>query len=94
MVVKLKELVKEFKTVLPTYEYVNGVAYEVFLENDFIEISLDRDGVISLACKLKIDITTDFIDDMYKVLEDLLDNEIESNKTSYYKYKYYYNGEV
>ena len=88
---QLKQIVKDFKTVLPNFRYENGIACEISVENDLMEVCYDINGVISISCKVNMDITTDFVDDMINLLSNLLENEIEKNKNSYYKYKYYYN---
>lgn len=86
----LRELVKTISTTIPEFTYHNSVAYEVSLETEYLVISYNKDGVIGIDCKKRIKITTDFIEDVVKVLESILNNEIQSNESSWYEEQRYY----
>lgn len=87
---QLRELVKTISTTVPEFTYHNSIAYEISLETEHLVISYNKDGVVGIDCKKRIKITTDFIEDVVKVLESMLNNEIESNETNWYEEQRYY----
>ena len=88
-IMQLRELVKTISTTIPEFTYCNSIAYEVSLETEHLIISYSKDGVVGIDCKKKIKITTDFIEDVVKLLENMLNNEQERNKTDWYEEQRY-----
>jgi len=78
------KLYETIATALPTFEYINGIAYEISVNADDIELSLNKSGTLGLQCKKKMKLTTELISSIMDVLEDRLNKEINNNKMSWY----------
>jgi len=77
-------LYETIATTIPTFEYLNGVAYEININADDIELSLNRNGTLGLQCKKKMKLTTELISSIMDILEDRLNKEVDNNKLNWY----------
>ena len=78
------KLYETIATTIPTFEYINGVAYEITIDADNVQLSLDRNGVLGLQCKKKMKLSTEIISSIMNILEKRLSKEIDKNKLNWY----------
>ena len=77
-------LYETIATTIPTFEYINGIAYEIVVDIEDIELSLSRNGTLSLQSKRKMELSTEIISEIMIILEKRLNKEVEKNKLNWY----------
>ncbi len=78
------KLYETIATTIPTFEYINGVAYEITIDADNMQLSLDRNGTLGLQCKKKMELSTELISSIMNILEQRLNKEVDKNKLNWY----------
>ena len=78
------KLYETIATTIPTFEYINGVAYEITIDADNMQLSLDRNGTLCLQCKKKMELSTELISSIMNILEQRLNKEVDKNKLNWY----------
>ena len=78
------KLYETIATTIPTFEYINGVAYEITIDADNMQLSLDRNGTLGLQCKKKKELSTELISSIMNILEQRLNKEVDKNKLNWY----------
>lgn len=78
------KLYETIATTIPAFEYINGVAYEITIDTDNMQLSLDRNGTLGLQCKKKMELSTELISSIMNILEKRLNKEVDKNKLNWY----------
>ena len=81
---KETDLLNKISIEPPYFKYNNGIAYEATASLDSIEFTLDDNSTLVTYCTEKLDVSTEFINAVFEILEDRLKLEIENNKLSWY----------
>ena len=81
-----KQLLDEIRFGLPVYNYESGIAKELVLSHDKLDLRLNSNECLSLRTYFKADLSTEFINEAHNLLITLLKCEQESNKESWYHY--------
>jgi hypothetical protein len=78
------KLYETIATTIPTFEYINGIAYEITIDVDNVQLSLNRNGTLGLQCKKKMQLSTEIISSIMNILEQRLNKEVDKNKLNWY----------
>ena len=78
------KLYETIVTALPTFEYIDGIAYEIIINTESIELSLNRNGTLTIESVNKINLSTDIISELMILLEKRLNKEVYNNKMNWY----------
>lgn len=78
------KLYETIATTIPTFDYINGIAYEITIDVDNVQLSLNRNGTLGLQCKKKMELSTEIISSIMNILEQRLNKEVDKNKLNWY----------
>lgn len=83
----MKDLHTELRLCVPEFSYDNGIAYEVSISAGEITFTFTDKQELSIYSLDKCELTNDFISAVMELMDIRLEEEINSNKLSWY-YKY------
>ena len=78
------KLYETIATTIPTFEYIDGIAYEINVNTESVELSLNRNGTLTIESVDKIKLSTDIISELMILLEKRLNKEVYNNKMNWY----------
>ena len=77
----------EVITTLPNYSYINGIAYEIRLENSGVTFRLNKQNEsLTIETEKDVQLSPEFLQEVHSFMITNLNQQRDSNKSGWYYY--------